>query len=90
MSSADIRGMFAGLPGAHGIIEAALNGQGLVMTDDSAHPSSAAVLAGDFLFFGGEPSEELVRDARADWRGGNGVLPQKFVGGGLRESIHGG
>ena len=63
MSSADIRGMFAGLPGAHGIIEAALNGQGLVMTDDSAHPSSAAVLAGDFLFFGGEPSEELVRRA---------------------------
>ena len=42
MSSADIRGMFAGLPGAHGIIEAALNGQGLVMTDDSARPSSAA------------------------------------------------
>ena len=63
MSSADIRGMFAGLPGAHGIIEAALNGQGLVMTDDSAHPSSAAVLAGDFLFFGGEPSEALVRRA---------------------------
>lgn len=63
MSSADIRGMFAGLPGAHGIIEAALNGQGLVMTDDAAHPSSAAVLAGDFLFFGGEPSEELVRRA---------------------------
>ena len=63
MSSADIRGMFAGLPGAHGIIEAALNGQGLVMTDDSARPSSAAVLAGDFLFFGGEPSEELVRRA---------------------------
>ena len=62
MSSADIRGMFAGLPGAHGIIEAALNGQGLVMTDDSAHPSSAAVLAGDFLFFG-EPSEALVRRA---------------------------
>ena len=55
MSSADIRGMFAGLPGAHGIIEAALNGQGLVMTDDAAHPKSAAVLAGDFLFFGGEP-----------------------------------
>ena len=63
MSSADIRGMFAGLPGAHGIIEAALNGQGRVMTDDAAHPSSAAVLAGDFLFFGGEPSEELVRRA---------------------------
>ena len=63
MSSADIRGMFAGLPGAHGIIEAALNGQGLVMTDDAAHPKSAAVLAGDFLFFGGEPSEELVRRA---------------------------
>lgn len=63
MSSADIRGMFAGLPGAHGIIEAALNGQGRVMTDDSARPSSAAVLAGDFLFFGGEPSEELVRRA---------------------------
>ena len=57
MSSADIRGMFAGLPGAHGIIEAALNGQGRVMTDDSARPSSAAVLAGDFLFFGGEPAE---------------------------------
>ena len=104
MSGADIRGMFAGMPGAHGIIEAALNGQWRVMTDDAAHPSSAAVLAGDFLFFGGEPSEELVRralnghfagaaagrDARADWRGGNGVLPQKFVGGGLRESIHGG
>ena len=63
MSSVDIRGMFAGLPGAHGIIEAALNGQGRVMTDDSARPSSAAVLAGDFLFFGGEPSEELVRRA---------------------------
>lgn len=63
MSSADIRGMFAGLLGAHGIIEAALNGQGRVMTDDSARPSSAAVLAGDFLFFGGEPSEELVRRA---------------------------
>ena len=45
MSSVDIRGMFAGLPGAHGIIEAALNGQGRVMTDDSARPSSAAVLA---------------------------------------------
>lgn len=148
MSSADIRGMFAGLPGAHGIIEAALNGQGRVMTDDAAHPKSAAVLAGDFLFFGGEPSEELVRralnaenrawivqgssaflalvqaqrsgtwseriafdpcrqpedahltallgesaagrDACADWRGGSGVLPQDPVGGGLRESIHGG
>ena len=63
MSSADIRGMFAGLPGAHGIIEAALNGQGRVMTDDSARPSSAAALAGDFLFLGGEPSEELVRRA---------------------------
>lgn len=63
MNGADIRGMFAGLPGAHGIIEAALNGQGRVMTDDSARPSSAAVLAGDFLFFGGEPSEELVRRA---------------------------
>ena len=63
MSSADIRGMFAGLLGAHGIIEAALNEQGRVMTDDSARPSSAAVLAGDFLFFGGEPSEELVRRA---------------------------
>lgn len=63
MSSADIRGMFAGLPGAHGIIEAALNGQGRVMTDDSARPSSAAVLAGDFLFLGGEPSEELVQRA---------------------------
>ena len=63
MSSADIRGMFAGLPGAHGIIEAALNRRGRVMTDDSARPSSAAVLAGDFLFFGGEPSEELVRRA---------------------------
>ena len=57
MNSADIRGMFAGLPGAHGIIEAALNGQGRVMTDDAARPSSAAVLAGDFLFFGGEPAE---------------------------------
>lgn len=63
MSSAEIRRMFAGMPGAHGIIEAALNGQGRVMTDDSARPSSAAVLAGDFLFFGGEPSEELVRRA---------------------------
>ncbi len=63
MNGAEIAGMFAGLPGAHGIIEAALNGQGRVMTDDSAHPSSAAVLAGDFLFFGGEPSEELVRRA---------------------------
>lgn len=63
MNSADIRGMFAGLPGAHGIIEAALNGQGRVMTDDSARPSSAAVLAGDFLFLGGEPSEELVQRA---------------------------
>ena len=63
MSGADIRGMFAGLPGAHGIIEAALNGQGRVMTDDAARPRSAAVLAGDFLFFGGEPSEELVRRA---------------------------
>lgn len=140
MSSADIRGMFAGLPGAHGIIEAALNGQGRVMTDDSARPSSAAVLAGDFLFFGGEPSEELVRralnaenrawivqgssaflalvqahppadgtgqrrcapttfptaapaparDACADWRGGNGVLPQDPVGGGLRGHVYGG
>ena len=88
MSGADIRGMFAGMPGAHGIIEAALNGQGRVMTDDAAHPSSAAVLAGDFLFFGGESA--AGRDARADWRGGNGVLPQKFVGGGLCESIHGG
>ena len=65
MSSADIRRMFAGLPGAHGIIEAALNGQGRVITDDSARPSSAAVLAGDFLFFGGEPSEELVRRAQS-------------------------
>ena len=63
MSGADIRGMFAGMPGAHGIIEAALNGQGRVMTDDAAHPKSAAVLAGDFLFFGGEPSEALVRRA---------------------------
>ena len=54
MSSADIRGMFAGLPGAHGIIEAALNGQGRVMTDDSARPSSAAVLAGDFLYVSGQ------------------------------------
>lgn len=61
MSSVDIRGMFAGLPGAHGIIEAALNGQGRVMTDDSARPSSAAVLAGDFLF--------LAANRRKNWCG---------------------
>lgn len=61
MSSADIRGMFAGLPGAHGIIEAALNGQGLVMTDDAAHPKSAAVLAGD--------SSSSAANRRKNWCG---------------------
>lgn len=60
MSSDAVRRLFADLPGAHGILEAALNGQGTVLLDRCEHPTCAAAMSGDFLFLGGEPSEAMV------------------------------
>lgn len=47
--------MFHGLPGAHGMVEAARHGMGRAWADSPVFPRAAVVAVGDFLYCGGEP-----------------------------------
>ncbi len=47
--------LFEGIPGARGMVIAALEGMGRVWTDSPVYPRCAVAAAGDFLFCGGEP-----------------------------------
>lgn len=53
--------LFEGIPGARGMVIAALEGMGRVWTDSPVHPRCAVAAAGDFLFCGGEPGVSAAR-----------------------------
>lgn len=53
--------LFDGLPGAHGMVEAARHGMGRAWTDSPARPRAAVITVGDFLFCGGEPGRSAAR-----------------------------
>ena len=53
--------LFDGIPGVHGIVQAALDGMGQVLADSPVHPRSALAWAGDFLCCGGIPGPEAAR-----------------------------
>lgn len=53
--------MFHGLPGAHGMVEAARHGMGRAWTDSPVRPRAAVVAVGDFLYCGGEPGLSAAR-----------------------------
>ena len=58
--------LFAGQPGAHGMVQAALSGMGRVWTDSPENPRCAVAAAGDFLYCGGEAEDcavQLLRQA---------------------------
>lgn len=53
--------LFHGLPGAHGMVEAARHGMGRAWADSPARPRAAVVAVGDFLYCGGEPGLSAAR-----------------------------
>lgn len=55
---------FAGLPGAHGMMEAARHGMGRAWADSPVRPRAAVVAVGDFLYCGGEPGFSATRMLR--------------------------
>ena len=58
--------LLRGLPGAHGLVEAARHGMGRAWADSPLHPRAAVVAVGDFLFCGGAPgpsATHLLRTA---------------------------
>lgn len=58
--------LYRGLPGAHGMVEAARHGMGRAWADSPAHPRAAVVAVGDFLYCGGDPgpsAAHLLRTA---------------------------
>lgn len=57
--------LFRGLPGAHGMVEAAWHGMGRAWADSPARPRAAVVAVGDFLFCGGEPGPSAAHLLRA-------------------------
>lgn len=59
-----IAGLFAGQPGAYGMVQAALVGMGRVWADSPVHPRCAVAAAGDFLYCGGEPGPSAKRMLR--------------------------
>ena len=56
-----VAAIFKGVPGAHGIVQAALDGMGQVLADSPVHPRSALAWAGDFLCCGGRPGPGAAR-----------------------------
>lgn len=59
-----VAALFAHLPGAMGMVLAALDGMGRVWVDSPVHPRCAIAAAGDFLFCGGEPGRSAARMLR--------------------------
>lgn len=65
--------LFEGMPGAHSLVQAALEGQGRVLVDSPVRPRCAVAVAGDFLYCGGMPgpvAKHLLRRAMGvytDW-----------------------
>ena len=53
--------LLRGLPGAHGLVEAARHGMGRAWADSPLHPRAAVVAVGDFLYCGGEPGLSAAR-----------------------------
>lgn len=53
--------LFRGLPGAHGMVEAARNGLGRAWADSPLRPRAAVMAVGDFLYCGGEPGPSAAR-----------------------------
>ena len=53
--------LLQGLPGAHGMVEAARHGMGRAWADSPLHPRAAVVAVGDFLYCGGEPGLSAAR-----------------------------
>lgn len=64
---------FRNTPGGHGLIQAALSGQGRVLVDNPVHPGCALAAVGDFLFCAGELGPEAphmlrrVLAGQKDW-----------------------
>ena len=56
--------LFHGLPGAHGMVEAARHGMGRAWADSPVHPRAAVVAVGDFLYCGGAPGLSAARLVR--------------------------
>lgn len=62
--------LVAGLPGAHGMAEAARHGMGRVWADSPVHPRAAVMTVGDFLYCGGQPGPSAARLLRTAIRSG--------------------
>lgn len=68
-----VAALFAGMPGAQSMVQAALAGQGRVLADSPVRPRCAVATAGDFLYCGGVPgpsAKHLLRramGAHKDW-----------------------
>lgn len=57
--------LLSGLPGAHGMVEAARYGMGRAWADSPVHPRASVVTVGDFLFCGGQPGLSAAHMLRA-------------------------
>lgn len=63
--------LFRHVPGGHGLVAAALHGQGRVLVDNPVHPGCAIATVGDFLFCAGVPGREaepMLRRAMGEHR----------------------
>ena len=56
--------LLTGLPGAHGMVEAARHGMGRAWADSPAHPRASIVTVGDFLYCGGQPGPSATHMLR--------------------------
>lgn len=62
-------GLFHQVPGGHGLVLAALHGQGRVLTDNPVNPRCAIAAVGNFLFCAGTPgrvAERMLRRVMGD------------------------
>ncbi|MCH5287531.1 MAG: GNAT family N-acetyltransferase [Christensenellaceae bacterium] len=57
--------LLRGLPGAHGMVEAARHGMGRAWADSPIHPRAAVVAVGDFLYCGGQAGPSAAHLLRA-------------------------
>lgn len=65
---------FAGMPGAHSMVQSALAGYGRILADSPLHPRCAVAVCGDFVYCGGEPGASAAHLLRQAMGGRKGLL----------------